>query len=287
MINSLISLGMTVFRIYSGLGCHHHYYHHHHHHHHHYHYWTANYDGPWSWQAKKKCMWHWQWLMSVLCVRNLNNTKKKTRKWGVLRAICFWRQAGCCVPSLPVKPPFALNKQIQSSFHHGEWWREPCLHFVSLLMESLTVVRGIKHEEHGFRWRRGDVEGGGCRTKKTHPIWKHKTPLHCAASLIAATKSWRRVWESFKWSCWQRRNDAEINRSVDDYTRGRTIPLSWFVPRRLHRLSQHRSLTAQQRRIHPAGSGSNVSARVAKVTNPSPGIVLSWGHGKGLLVTFL
>lgn len=139
MINSLISLGMTVFRIYSGLGCHHHYYHHHHHHHH-YHYWTANYDGPWSWQAKKKCMWHWQWLMSVLCVRNLNNTKKRQEN------------EVCCEPFVSGDRPAVVSRRCPWS-PLSPWTNRSRAHFtMESDGESLVCILSAFWWSHWLWW---------------------------------------------------------------------------------------------------------------------------------------
>lgn len=87
---------------------------------------------------KTQIQW-WQWLMAVLCVRNLNNTKK--RQENELRCEPFVSGDRAAVVSHHCPwSPFALNKQIQSSFQHSrEWWRGACLYFVRLLMESLTV----------------------------------------------------------------------------------------------------------------------------------------------------
>lgn len=109
--------------------------------------------------GSEKCTWRWQWSMAVLFVRNLNNgegEKKRTRKWGVLWSIYFFRGRGgrirCCVPITTHEAPLSLSKQTPELISAQQRVMERGL---SLFCQAFDGVidwaRGIRDGEQGLQ----------------------------------------------------------------------------------------------------------------------------------------
>lgn len=86
-----------------------------------------------------------------------------------MRAICFWGQGGCCVPSLPMKPlrleqtdPELISAQ-QRVMERG----------LSVFCQAFD---GVIDCERLSGMRSLDSNGREGRTKNTHPLLKYKVP---------------------------------------------------------------------------------------------------------------
>lgn len=154
-------------------------------------------------------MQRWQWLMAVLCVRYLNNTKKD-KKMRCVASHLFLGTGQLLCPITAHEAPSPWTNRSRAHFNTAEDDGEGPVCILSGLWWShwLWEVSGMRSmDSDGDSELRGE-EG---RTKKTHPHPRYTIPHNCGHF----DHSYRRLQmgcESYKWSRIKQHNDAWINR---------------------------------------------------------------------------